>query len=475
MGRAKLIIAALAALASVLLSGSAAASGDGMPAASSREKGVSDIVRPIFERLIHVPGPNPILSPGGPGEWDEENIEMCGVFKDGHTYYLYYHGIPGDKERWGVGEYNYKIGVATATHPLGPWKKHGDAPIVDRGPEGSWDSVYVACAAVLKERENSYYMWYSGTADGGSHGIGLATADNPLGPWTKYEKNPVMAEDFGYLGGVVKVDGKYYMYSAHPIESTSPDEGPFALATADRPEGPWKIYEGNPVLPAGNWGAWDDGGFSEAGMLYHEGVFHTFYGGAKWGKLESIGYAYSFDGKTFHKHPANPVVMREHCPDTPNALAEVHALFEPPLFYLYHTDMRGPEHIGVQVLATSVPFRFDMPLMALESLGPGGVTELDDCPLIGTENVNSLALTVECSYGAAATAGLRVKVFPSYDGLHYDTEPFVSFENHFQAGQLCRRTVAVDPLVKFAKVVLENLDGSRPVSDVKVVATLGSL
>ena len=30
-------------------------------------------------------------------------------------------------------------------------------------------------------------------------------------------------------------------------------------------------------------------------MLYHEGIFHTFYCGTKWEKFESIGYAYSFD------------------------------------------------------------------------------------------------------------------------------------------------------------------------------------
>jgi len=116
-----------------------------------------------------------------------------------------------------------------------------------------------------------------------------------------------------------------------------------------------------------------------------------------------------------------------------------------------------------------------MPLMTLESLGAGAATDLDDCPLIGTENVNSLTLTVECSYDAGATAGLRVKVFPSYDGLHCDTEPIEIFDNCFRAGQLCRRTVPLDPVLKFAKVVLENLDETNAVSDVKIVATVGCL
>jgi hypothetical protein len=436
--------------------------------------------RPPFERLIHVPGPNPILTSGVAGDWDEGAVECCGVLKDYHTYCLYYHGIPKDKKKWGPG--SYRIGVATAAHPLGPWTKHGSRPLLDLGPEGSWDSNHAACAAVLKERENTYIMWYSGMAKGRPQAVGLATASSPLGPWTKYEKNPIMT-DFGYVGGVVKVGGTYYMYAEHPVSENSPDQGPLCLATAEKPEGPWERYKGNPILSVEGSGTWDDGGYSEAGMLYHEGIFHLFYGGTKWRKFESIGYAYSFDGKTFHKHPQNPVVMRERCP-TISAFAEVHALFEPPLFYLYgtqryiasldeHDSTTAREHLGANVLATSVPFRFEMPVMTVKRLAGGAATELVACPPIGLENVNRCALTAECAYGARAKAGLRVKVYPSYDGLSYDTEPMVCFDNAFQPGHACRKTVAVEPVVKFAKVALENLDGKHPIKDLKVVATLG--
>jgi len=325
-------------------------------------------------------------------------------------------------------------------------------------------------------------MWYTGRVESGTCDVGLATASSPVGPWMKCDENPII-KDFGYVGGVVKVGGKYYMYNEHPISENSPDQGPLKLAVADRPEGPWERFDDDPVLSVSGWGTWDDGGYSEAGVIYHEGIFHMFYGGTKWEKFESIGYAYSFDGKTFHKHPQNPVVMRERCPNI-SAFAEVHALFEPPFFYVYATQRYIKsleerhstfdwEHIGVNVLSTSVPFRLDMPVMTMDSLAAGAATKLDACPPIGLENINTFALTAECSYDPAAKAGLRVKVFPSYDGLHYDTEPMASFDNAFQAGQCGRKTVAVDPTVKVAKMVLENLDGNRPVSEVKVVATLG--
>ncbi len=116
----------------------------------------------------------------------------------------------------------------------------------------------------------------------GGWSIGLATAESPLGPWKKHPKNPVI-ERFGYVGGVVKAKGKYHLYAAHPIDSTGPDYSPMALATAQKPQGPWTKWQGNPVLKQGPWGEWDDGGFSEAEVLYRSGAFHMFYGGTGFG------------------------------------------------------------------------------------------------------------------------------------------------------------------------------------------------
>jgi len=197
--------------------------------------------------FIHILGPNPLIRVGEEGAWDDRILEASNVLKDGDTYYFYYHAQGQRPEQQG-----YRLGVATAESPLGPFKRFGDKPIIDLGSEGSWDSENVACAALLKEGENNYYIWY--WASGGGGNVGLATASNPLGPWKKYEGNPVL-KNFGYVGGVVKVGEKYHMYNTHPVGSTSPDQGPICLATADKPEGPWKKYEGNPVMSQGDWGA----------------------------------------------------------------------------------------------------------------------------------------------------------------------------------------------------------------------------
>lgn len=429
--------------------------------------------------FIQIPGPNPIITPGPEGTWDDGVTEAADAFKDVDTYYFYYHATGAGK--------GYRLGVASSTHPLGPFKKHGDKPVLDLGPAGSWDDRYVACAMVLKDSREKYYMWYSGHGSQRQHrkwSIGLATAAHPLGPWKKYEGNPIL-EDFGYVGGVLKVKGKYHLYSAYPISSTGykGDYSPLALAVAETPEGPYTKYKGNPLMEKGDFGDWDDGGISEAEVLYHGGVFHMFYGGTQlYGpRLESIGYAYSLDGYNFTKYLRNPVAVRQANPNTA-AFAEVHAIIEPPFIYLYHT-LRYEEHnnksfpwfedLGVQVLVTQRPFSLDMSVLNLERLGANKITAPADSPPIYLGNTTDVTLTAECAYTKKARRPIRVHIRASYDGVNYDTADLYSFDNDFRPGKTARKTSELDTKVRFIKVLVENLDESEGVSDVRVMATLG--
>ncbi|MFH1918573.1 MAG: hypothetical protein ABIP48_01620 [Planctomycetota bacterium] len=442
----------------------------------------NDLVEP--GRFIQIPGPNPILRPGEEGAWDDGVIEAADALNDRGTYYFYYHATGAGK--------GYRLGVATAPDPLGPFRKQGDKPILELGPKGSWDDRHVACAMILKEGIDKYLMWYSGLGASGEHpkwSIGLAAAPDPLGPWTKHPKNPVL-EDFGYVGGVVKVRGKYYLYTAYPIGSTGPDYSPMALAIADQPAGPWTRWSGNPVLKEGEWGEWDDGGFSEAEVLYSGGVFHMFYGGAKLfperiRSRESIGYAYSLTGYDFIKYGRNPVAAREANPNGA-AFSEVHAIFESPFIYLYHTlryreppsaeereKFPGVEHLGVQVLVTSTPFRLDMPVLGRGVLAPKTATLLADSPPVCLAGVERVALTAECVYSRKTNSGVQVHVHSSYDGVRYDTTPLHSLVVPLKPGELVRKTFELDTAARFIKVLVENLDPAESVADVKITATLG--
>ncbi|MHC4749986.1 MAG: glycoside hydrolase family protein [Planctomycetota bacterium] len=430
-------------------------------------------------RFTQIPGPNPIITPGRDGAWDDGVTEAADAFKDVDTYYFYYHATGQGK--------GYRLGVASSTHPLGPFKKHGDKPVLDLGPKGSWDDKHVACAMVFKETPRKYCMWYSGHGSTPKHlkwSIGLATAEHPVGPWKKYEGNPIL-EDFGYVGGVLKVKGKYHLYSAYPISSPGykGDYSPLALAVSETPEGSYTKYLGNPLMTKGEWGDWDDGGISEAEVLYYNGVFHMFYGGTHlYGpRLESIGYAYSLDGYNFIKYGRNPVAVRQANPNAA-AFAEVHAIIEHPFVYLYHTlryEYRDDEHfpwnedLGVQVLVTQRPFRLDMPVLNLESLNTGHTTLLVDSPPVCLSSVKQVALTVECTYSHNAKKPIRIHVRSSYDGVKYDTSDLYTFDNSLKPGETARKTVELDTKVRFIKVLVENLDETESVSDVGLTATLG--
>ena len=451
--------------------------------------------------FIEILGPNPAIKTGDENAWDGWNLEASHIFKDKNTYYWYYHAR-GTEERENIlkemktGKIEhpsgYRMGVATAPTPLGPWTKYEKNPILDYGPLDTWDGLGNACACVLKESgpdieggTEKYFMWYNGwgtTKEGERRGgIGLATASHPLGPWKRYEGNPVVDWPRSYLCGVVKVKGKFYMYTEYPVGATAPDLGPFCVATADRPEGPWKKYEGNPVLYPSDWGAWDAAGYSEAGVLYHEGVFHCFYSGSRTPGIESIGYAYSFDGYDFTKYGANPVVPLERTPDA-SAFAEVQALIEPPFVFLYHTlryvsrdfwaAPRG-EDLGIHVLSISPQFRLSMPIVSLDSLGPREASELEDCCPVSLQSASSLSLTAECSYHPDAEAGVRFHVRSSLDGMSYDTADLCNFDVDPRRGEAIRKTVDLSPTVRFVKVLAENLDNSHNVTSISVTATIG--
>jgi hypothetical protein len=84
-----------------------------------------------------------------------------------------------------------------------------------------------------------------------------------------------------------------------------------------------------------------------------------------------------------------------------------------------------------------------------------------------------LSLTAECKYSKKAKKPIRIHVRASYDGLKYDTTDLYTLDNDLQPGQLSRKTFQLDSKVRFTKVMVENLDESESVSEVKIIATLG--
>lgn len=127
------------------------------------------------------------------------------IVKDGSTYYLY-----------AAGSSDTTIHLFTGTDKIN-FTDQGQ--VLGHGSGSDWDATYVANTFVWKEG-SSWYMLYEGNITGDSWKIGLATANNPAGTWTKYGSNPVFSPGFAIgnpelprVGSVVtKSYGRYYMY-----------------------------------------------------------------------------------------------------------------------------------------------------------------------------------------------------------------------------------------------------------------------
>ena len=122
-------------------------------------------------------------------------------------------------------------------------KKYVGNPVLDVGPEGSWDAATVSYPSVIFNGAN-FKMWYDGY-DGANKRIGYATSADGI--------NWVKADDV------------------------------------------------NPVLDLGVADSWDDESVGHPYVLFDETIYKMWYYGYD-GKNDCIGYATSDDGIAWTKH-----------------------------------------------------------------------------------------------------------------------------------------------------------------------------
>ncbi|RMG42039.1 MAG: hypothetical protein D6725_00305, partial [Planctomycetota bacterium] len=108
--------------------------------------------------------PDPILPLGKPGTWDAESHAGPVVLRlpDGrfHLWYLGSGNLNG-KTAWRVGHAISDDGLH--------FRRTGDAPVLDVGPEGRWDGgTLMSFDIVYRQRDNRLLFWYA--AAPGSHG-----------------------------------------------------------------------------------------------------------------------------------------------------------------------------------------------------------------------------------------------------------------------------------------------------------------
>ena len=130
------------------------------------------------------------LPRGAAGEWDEQSVFTPNILVTEDRYYLFYTSVemPYSEDALTA------IGVAFAESPNGPWTKCAGNPVLRTGPDPAWDSHRVddACLVV---RDGRFWLYYKGRQKGLSPRetrMGLAVAEQPLGPYKKVKENPLI-------------------------------------------------------------------------------------------------------------------------------------------------------------------------------------------------------------------------------------------------------------------------------------------
>ncbi|MBN8219183.1 MAG: glycoside hydrolase family protein [Spirochaetes bacterium] len=134
-----------------------------------------------------------ILAGAGGRAWDRDCVHNPTLLRVGKKYALYYMGNFGNGEFWDHRNHQ-RVGVALADHPAGPWKRF-DRPVIDVTP-GRFDGLMTSNPTAALRPDGKIVLMYKAVAEGplpkgGAVICGMATADEPTGPFVKFDE-PVM-------------------------------------------------------------------------------------------------------------------------------------------------------------------------------------------------------------------------------------------------------------------------------------------
>ncbi len=224
-----------------------------------------------------------ILRPSGiKGSPDSDAVDCPSVFENEGKYYMTYVCHNGD---------GYNTAIAYSDDLL-HWEKLGI--ILDMGKTGDWDEFNAAGFIIrefswgkvpkLHKKNGFYYMPYIGSCEAGYErgviSMGIASSENLLEGWKKYENNPVMRPQYPYEGVklwkqfVIFSDGKYIDYYN---AGSNPEQ--ICIAFSDDLFY-WNRYDNNPVISKtetenGFWGQYISGDPNDIQKIC--GVWVMFY------------------------------------------------------------------------------------------------------------------------------------------------------------------------------------------------------
>lgn len=144
------------------------------------------------------------ISKGEIGSWDEYSVFTPNILKASGKYYLFYTAVkptPGNPD--GKFENNSEtditaIGLTVSDSPDGPFVRVSPKPVLEVSDiSDNFDSYRIDDACIVY-RNKKYFMYYKGRSrkygkEGPRHTkLGVAISEKPAGPYKKYENNPII-------------------------------------------------------------------------------------------------------------------------------------------------------------------------------------------------------------------------------------------------------------------------------------------
>ena len=259
-----------------------------------------------FAQINWIKHPNPVLSPGDSGAWDDLHVIIASVISLNDTLHMWYDANHGDENTGSAASGPNGVGHAISTDGIS-WIKDTLNPVLTPGP-ASWESCWVGQVSVLYNTSDSLlHMWYAGRGNCNNYQpvyIGHATSQDGSN-WTKdsdWALGPGSSGqwDDDALSGpevIVVNDTLHMWYDGYKLGQIPPKTG-HAISTD------WITWEkdpANPVLEPGSVQDWDYPHVRDARVICIDDTFHMFYNGGDHPNYD-IGYAQSSNGSNWVKY-----------------------------------------------------------------------------------------------------------------------------------------------------------------------------